>query len=706
MAWTVAHAESFPLDLGRAPKKVRNAWQRTVLPILAERPDKSDPPAIKKLTGFKDLWRLRVSDDYRLIYRVDNGAKTVVLILLDHRSKVYERAGVHIVDGEATPAPTIIVQAPDLLQEQPTAEETGRAEIESAADNVSDAEGGRTLARPIDEVQLEAWGVPEEYRCQFTGVKTENELIAVSGSVPDAVMEQVLNGLWPPPIQKIIQEPVRSADSAQDILAAAEGERDLDSFLLRLDAEQQAFVGRFDSANPTGPWLLKGGPGSGKSTVALYCIASLVNRQAQQLPLGQRPLKILFTTYTHSLTNAAMHLLRSMGIEDSGKIVDVVNVDKLAGRDMPRGWHGRRILTATEARDHATAVLAECLLDDKRFPFTRSDVAFLLDEIDWVIVGQSVDSQQGYLAADRTGRGRALSEAQRRQVWTCWTKLKSRLESHGTCMFSQRLQAAASTASPRYDYVFIDEAQDLKPVAIRYLVRLCHAPEKVFLTADSNQSIYGTGMSWSRVAEDLRFSGRARILRRNYRTTQEIWQAVSDFASQGADRETLDVEAVYSGPYPMLFRYSSMASRAAALNDYLIQSLLRDRLPASCAAVLCPTSREAEAVAASLAPELKAKAMKSKNTDLSHPGVKVLTMHAAKGLQFPVVAVAGLQFPSFPKPVPAGMDAAEHDTRQKRLLFVACSRAMRQLALFAPRQMASRYVEDLSDEYWEILDVG
>jgi hypothetical protein len=53
--------------------------------------------------------------------------------------------------------------------------------------------------------------------------------------------------------------------------SAATGERDLESFLLKLDPEQKAFVGRFDGAQPQGPWLLKGGPGSGKSTVGIYC---------------------------------------------------------------------------------------------------------------------------------------------------------------------------------------------------------------------------------------------------------------------------------------------------------------------------------------------------------------------------------------------------------------------------------------------------
>ena len=704
MGWEIAHAESFPLELGRAPKKVRSAWQRTVLPVLRTHPDKSDPPTIKKLVGFDSLWRLRVSDEYRLIYRLEHDTHTAILLLLDHRSKVYNRAG---VTEEKTPSSRIIVVAPELLEMKPTEEQVGRAEIDLAADGLdASGEPDRTLLVPIDAACLEVWGVPSSFHEIFLGVATENELMTVSAGVPEEVMERVFNGLWPPSIEEIIQQPVRLATNSDDILSAAEGDRNLESFLLRLDDDQKAFVARFDGPNPKGPWLLKGGPGSGKSTVAMYCMTSLIRQNAAQLPIEGRPTRILFTTYTHSLINAAKHLLESMGIDKSQRVLDIRNIDSLARRDLPGSWQGRQAVSESGIKEYATAVLGECLLDDKKYSFTRTDIVFLIDEIDWVIVGQDSANVDDYLKADRTGRGRKLSEAQRRQIWTFWTRLKAKLETENVCMYSQRLQAAYKSIAPRYDYVFIDEAQDLKPVAIRYCVRLCRSSSRVFVTADSNQSIYGTGLSWSRVADDLSFKGRARILRRNYRTTQEIWQAISEFAADGADRETLDVEAVYSGPYPMICRYGSATSRAMALNEYLLQALLRERLSSSCAAVLCPTYREAVLVVASLSPELNAKAMRSADTDISHPGVKVLTMHAAKGLQFPVVAVVGLQEGQLPTHTPAGMDDDEHQTRQKRLLFVACSRAMRQLAVFAPKQNSSPYVGGLSDEFWETVDAG
>lgn len=77
--------------------------------------------------------------------------------------------------------------------------------------------------------------------------------------------------------------------------------------------------------------------------------------------------------------------------------------------------------------------------------------------------------------------------------------------------------------------------------------------------------------------------------------------------------------------------------------------------------------------------------MKSQDVDISYPGVKVKTMHAAKGLEFPVVAVVGLDAHGLRE----GMDEEEHLARQRRLFFVACSRAMRRLIVFAHRDRPS-----------------
>jgi superfamily I DNA/RNA helicase len=74
------------------------------------------------------------------------------------------------------------------------------------------------------------------------------------------------------------------------LLRFTEGE--LLGFLLKLNPEQEKFVTW--ALNASGPTLLKGGPGTGKSTVALYRVRALIETLKKS---GVSQPKILFTTY-------------------------------------------------------------------------------------------------------------------------------------------------------------------------------------------------------------------------------------------------------------------------------------------------------------------------------------------------------------------------------------------------------------------------
>ena len=51
--------------------------------------------------------------------------------------------------------------------------------------------------------------------------------------------------------------------------------------------------------------------------------------------------------------------------------------------------------------------------------------------------------------------------------------------------------AEQSSLAHSFDAVVIDEAQDLDPAALRMLMKLSKASNRIFITADANQSIYG-----------------------------------------------------------------------------------------------------------------------------------------------------------------------------------------------------------------------
>jgi superfamily I DNA/RNA helicase len=96
--------------------------------------------------------------------------------------------------------------------------------------------------------------------------------------------------------------------------------------------------------------------------------------------------------------------------------------------------------------------------------------------------------------------------------------------------------------------------------------------------------------------------------------------------------------------------------------------------------------------------------MASKDLKLQQTGVKVLTLKAAKGLEFPIVAIAGFlgsRFPYIPKD---SSDAAIEDilNRDRRTLFVAMTRAMRALLLVVPQQKPPSLLQGFNPTLWNL----
>jgi superfamily I DNA/RNA helicase len=339
------------------------------------------------------------------------------------------------------------------------------------------------------------------------------------------------------------------------------------------------------------------------------------------------------------------------------------------------------------------------------------DLNFLREEIDGVIVACEHRALETYLAENRAGRGIRLTPNQRRAIWRVHEEREKITAQTDEMTFSQQRRLAVELVragrGPRpFDGVLIDEAQDLEPTVLRLLIALCKTRDRLFLTADPNQSIYGTGFRWADVHEDLRFRGRTGVLRKNYRSTRQIMAAADRYLA-GAELEATEEpsECTRDGPAPLL-RYAHSSEEQIDLIVQFVRASTRDlRVGLGGCAVLVPTKKAGIEIAQRLAGrDLKARFMEKKQIDLEAPVVKVITMHSAKGLEFPAVAVAALAVPP-PKTMAAGTPDGAVDEAQRtrrRLYYVAMTRAMERLLVVAPKGHPLFQAADLDPDWWDI----
>ena len=732
-------------DLPRLSKSVANKLRR-VYPRLRTHP--LNGPNIKKLQRWRDLYRYRLGD-HRLIYKMESEQSrcVVTLLYLAHRKDVYRHLG-HDPDREA---PTIRVVANErarpLLalpaeQTKRSGPTPGDSQFPAALNRVLDeleitGDDRRALREcrtddelleckvspdlldrvmdalwppPIPEIDsplpdrfhevLERLGVPGEALTTLQECGTESQLL--NSGVSQELLDRIIYALWPRSIDRAVNEPKRVVDSPQGLEEVVSGTRSLESFLLAMDESQRTVVERF-TRRPAGPRIVKGGPGTGKSTVALYCLQSLVRPRQTGMFSSRSPPRILFTTYTRALVAASRHLLGELGVDADS--VDFHNVDSLAKHHAKSSW-ANPVYRASDPvwKDTVEAVLPDLKSRIAGFSWTEGDSKFLFDEMNLVIVGREISSLDEYLGTRRVGR-RRLGRWQRRHVWefavAAWQELKDR----DSCLRAHLFFDAKITADPIYDYVFIDEAQDLLPVAIRMCVKLAKDARNVFLTADRNQSIYNPGFSWSEVHESLNMRGRSTILRRNHRTTQEIMDAIRPLLAddERVDPATRDTESVRSGPRPEC-RFGTNAEAVDIVQRWFTQVVAEEPdLDIAHAAVLCPTNNDCKHIARGLADSgLSARYMAKESVDLRYDGIKVMTMHTAKGLQFPIVAVVGLEEDKLPFTDVNNPEQREDTDRWRRVFFVACSRAMRRLLIVADKARPSPFVKDLDEKRWII----
>ncbi len=237
----------------------------------------------------------------------------------------------------------------------------------------------------------------------------------------------------------------------------------------------------------------------------------------------------------------------------------------------------------------------------------------------------------------------------------------------------------------QYEAILIDEGHDFRPEWLKLIVQMVDPKtNSLLLLYDDAQSIYERERKrrFSFKSVGIQAQGRSTILKVNYRNTREVLDLATRFASsllngESADEDNVPLVAPVSagrhGPEPVVVTLPTMAEEARYVADRLKEAH-RLGTPWRDMAVIYRDYATAGKTLMSTLRNVGIPVTYHKEADFSREQetVKVLTMHSCKGLEFAVVAIAGIG---------RGEPRVENDEDEKRLLYVAMTRATDQLII-------------------------
>lgn len=640
----------------------------------------------KKLHGVEGICRLRVGD-HRVFYRF--GDDWVCLLGVRRRSEDTYRE---------------VPEAGDAPRLPPAVEEDLDALLDEKPKKFSFAPVGQERPLPFELTRswLTELGIPASAHPVLRRCKSEDDLL--EAAVPSEVLARVLDAIFPPSLERVAQQPDLLVPSTEHLIRYKEG--DLLGFLLSLD-EDQLELTRWALSGPT---MVSGGAGTGKSTVALYRVKEVLTR-----PNATGKERLLFTTYTRALLAVTRQLLEQILTPEQLGRVSVATCDQVA-REIVAGRRAIRDLesdrdTRRRLRELRKAYEPSAISSFERRlrsrALARLSDEYLLEEFDWIITGRALKTVEEYLATPRPGRGVAFPPRVRTVVWELCQEFRK--GSAGERFAELRNEAVDIVRgggwSDHWDYVFVDEAQDLSPSALSLMAEVCTSPEGLFFVADSKQSLYSRSYSWTSAHPRLKFRGRTATLKRNYRSTKEVENAAFSVLVP-EDGEALEPStSVHEGPLPVLVRGVEPEREGDWVVRFVREMSRHLHLRQNAAAVLVPSAEIGKALATGLADAgMPATFFAGRDLDLKTDCLKVLTLHSAKGLEFPTVVVCGFHEGTYP--VEADFDDAglfaERMRHERRLLYVGLTRAMRGLMLIVPKGCRHQALSGLDTARWHV----
>lgn len=626
----------------------------------------------------KNICSVRIDDAYRAIVVRCPDTNVFMLLWVDHHDEAYawakrKKCSINKVTGG--------VQVFDV--QEVTVEKTVEKE---------------TLFAKYSDAQLLRMGLPEEQLPMVKSIESLDEFYAMKKSLPEDAYEglewlahdfdydEVVSTLYEKETEPVSDEDFAAAlqsDSSKKSFVIVDGEEELKRIMAEPLEKWRIFLHptqrRIVNRDYSGPARVLGGAGTGKTVVAMH----RAKRLAGELDQGK---KVLFTTFTRNLADDIKENLRKIASVDQMRQIEVVNLDSLVSSFLREQGYEYKVCFSDELDkvwDDAIAAAGGTL------DYTKN---FYIDEWVKVVQAQEAYSKEKYIKASRIGRGLRLDRIKRTKVWGVFEEYmricdERKLRDSEYAMYECRIILEKQYTSGRYENIIVDEGQDLSPSAYRLIRSLAGEPHKndIFIVGDAHQRIYRNKAILSKCGINVR--GRARKLRINYRTTEEIRKYAFGLL-KGISFDDLDeayddgdnCQSLTHGEVPQIKRFNTPEEELEFLVNE-IRTLEAAGVPQKDICIVARTHKMINAYKDGLRANgiVSFEITTNKVDDRSRNEVRIATMHRVKGLEFNYIFAAGVNNKALPNAVRSDfsddVSLEEFETEEKCLLYVALTRA-------------------------------
>ena len=638
----------------------------------------------------KNFWSVRVGSDIRLI--VHKTTSSFLLCYVDHHDRAYAWAERRKLETHPKTGAAQLVEIRERVEEIaiPVYVEVAQPKPPQPP----------LFAHLTDETLL-SYGVPSEWLADVRQA-TEDSILTLSDHLPseagEALLELATGGKpqVPQPAPAAIS-PFAHPDALRRFRVMNDVEElerafayPWDKWTIFLHPSQQEWVER----DYSGPARVSGSAGTGKTIVALHRAVFLARENADS--------RVLLTTFSETLADALRTKLRRLISNEPrlGERLDVHSMNAIGERLYEQHFGHPKTASAEVIRRFMTEA-AEKVAE------LKFSLSFLLTEWEELVDAWQLQSWESYRDIKRLGRKTRLQESQRAILWKVLDTVRSRLQTEGFVtraeIFTRLAGKLESRKHPAFEFVVVDEAQDLSVPQLKFLAALGgKRPNSLFFAGDLGQRIFQQPFSWKSLGVDIR--GRARTLHINYRTSHQIRMQTDRLLGpevadvDGNAEERRGTVSVFNGPAPVVRTFKSQQEENAAVAAWLTDRSREGVMPHEFG-VFVRSDAELDRARAAVGKAGLPSKMLDEHVETTSGQISIGTMHLAKGLEFRAVVVMACDDEIIPlqsriETVADDADLEEIYNTERHLLYVACTRA-RDYLLVTSVEPASEFLDDL-----------